>query len=346
MTRSPLRPVLFASILVTLLGGCRGAAQRDADAGLRLQLAGKLREAIARYEKALHREPSLDRVGNNLGVALYLRGERDRALKRFLDAAKRSRSPWPPFNAGVVMLRAHKWQQALRYLAQARRLSPTTPSIRLWLWIAELRAGRGPSDPPTGCEKLPPPIWLELGRYWLSSGKRAAGRACIERSLRREPQNALPPLLLALDSIRHHELKAARRVLRHAVAKLRAAGKRVAELHAVLGAVELGLGELVLARRELELALALDAQLIDASYLLGLVALRQREWETALKAFRAEIARDKRHRDALYGAALATFRLKRYQRTLSWLERLARVGAPRRPALQLRLDAQRLAPRR
>lgn len=338
----PVPRILMLALLGALALSCRPSPQREADAALRLQLAGRQREAIARYESLLRRAPRLDGVRNNLGVARYLAAEYERALRLFLDEARDSRSGWPHFNAAIAMLRAKRWRSALAHLIEARRRQPKNATIALWLAIAQLRSGVALDPRLDSCEKLAPPIWLELGRDLLQRGARLAGRRCLQRALRRAPNDLLPHVLLALDAIAQREYREARRLLLAAVAALEKSGKREASLHALLGAVELSLSAFDAARRHCELALALDASNVDAAYWLGLTLLWKKEWSAAERAFRAALRHAPRRADALYGAALSAFRSRRYRQALDWLTRLAAIGPLPSDARSLRLDVERL----
>ena len=77
--------ILLAALAVLWTGmpqqACAGEAQNAFNEGVTYQRAGKLKEAIAAYDKAIKADPKAAEAYNNRGLAYYKLGRNEDAIK-------------------------------------------------------------------------------------------------------------------------------------------------------------------------------------------------------------------------------------------------------------------------
>jgi tetratricopeptide (TPR) repeat protein len=113
--------------------------------GVALHYAGRRREAMAAYRRALDLDPKDAEAQNNLGVALEEEGRTDEAADRYGRAAA-LRPEWASahLNLGNACLKLGRTDDALAAYGDAVRLADDWPDARLGLGQALQAAGRFP----------------------------------------------------------------------------------------------------------------------------------------------------------------------------------------------------------
>ncbi len=97
-------------------------------------------EAIERLHKALELDPDLVRAYDNLGLCYEGMSDNERAIENYeravtLNRSKTPRSPWPPLNYGMLLLKQGSPDQAEPLLREAVSLGPRLPQAHCQLGI-------------------------------------------------------------------------------------------------------------------------------------------------------------------------------------------------------------------
>jgi len=117
--------LLGLSVAFNLLASVEHYAVADNNLGVTLAKAGRVREAIAQYERALRLEPDYADAHNNLGTALREEGKIDDAIRHYEQALRvRPDLADAHNNLGVVLMQRGELEQAIEHYRQAVRLQP------------------------------------------------------------------------------------------------------------------------------------------------------------------------------------------------------------------------------
>jgi tetratricopeptide (TPR) repeat protein len=244
------------------------AAERDVR-------AGRLKDAIALYERVLAREPGHALALNNLGVALRRAGEGERAVQCFAAAVRGNpRNADAHYNLGNALRDAKRYDDAVECYRRALKLNPRYAAAYANLALAH-KAAKRPADArrclAAGLRALPDAalLHLELGiLHWEQRRDEAAlVHYCKAHAL--EPANHKILHNIAAALLRTDRYDAAAEVARQAIG----AEPNHAETHAVLGQALCALGRLGEAEESLRRALALDAGNLSANLGLARVLL-------------------------------------------------------------------------
>jgi len=108
---------------------------------------GRHAEAAAHFLRALEREPGLVKAHDNLGLAYEALGRNDEARASFEEAVRLNRlsadrSPWPPLNLGLLLVRLDDVGPAEALFREAAEADPTFAPARYQLGLRLERAGR------------------------------------------------------------------------------------------------------------------------------------------------------------------------------------------------------------
>ena len=111
--------------------------------GLALTAAGRLEEAISRYEEALRLQPDFPEAHTNLGIALAQQGASREAKRHYVNALRLD----PTFvkahiNFGNLLIREGNTTEALAHYRMAVALDPRSAEGRNDLGVALLQAGQ------------------------------------------------------------------------------------------------------------------------------------------------------------------------------------------------------------
>jgi tetratricopeptide (TPR) repeat protein len=113
--------------------------------GVALGRAGRVPEAIERFEEALFLDPNFAEAHDNLGIALVRVGKVQEAIGHFEQAARlKPGSAEAHHNLGAAFERQGKVQEAIQQFEEALRLNPNYTEAQYSLGVALARAGRVP----------------------------------------------------------------------------------------------------------------------------------------------------------------------------------------------------------
>jgi tetratricopeptide (TPR) repeat protein len=237
--------------------------------------AGRLKDAIAAYERVLAREPGNSLALNNLGVALRRAGEAERAVRCFAAAVRHNpRNADAHYNLGNALRDAKRHDDAIECYRRALKLNPRYAAAYVNLALA-LKAAKRVADARrclvAGLRALPDAamLHLELGILLWEQRQDEAALAHYRKALALEPtshkiRHNIAAVLLRLDRYAP-ALEAGREAIR--------AEANHAESHAILGQALCALGRLDEAEASLRRAIALDADNLSANLGLARVLL-------------------------------------------------------------------------
>lgn len=125
--------------------------------GIKLARAGKYKEAISMFQKAIQRYSHDYSYYENLGGALHNNGNLERAASSTEMAAQLAPRRWGPwYNLGIILTKEHEYVRALKALKRAKALhapASKTAGIEKLIVALEKKIGRSiPAPVETGDE--------------------------------------------------------------------------------------------------------------------------------------------------------------------------------------------------
>jgi tetratricopeptide (TPR) repeat protein len=96
--------------------------------------------AVANARKAISVDPHFYKAYDNLGLSYEALGKYDDALQAYRDAMRLngespSASPWPHLNAGAMLVKLGRWEEAEGYLRESLRYDPKLPQAHYHLGL-------------------------------------------------------------------------------------------------------------------------------------------------------------------------------------------------------------------
>ncbi len=173
-----------------------GAARGPFEEGLRLAASGRLRQALASFERALQADPNHHRILHNLGVIWHRLGEEQRAM----DYYRRALSAQPDYEAaaaGIVRIHVRRGSvpEALAFLQPLAARHPANKALQALLaetyvlakrYDDAWRAARGALR----CDERYVPALTALVKASLAQGREEMARNILGQALKIDPDFA------------------------------------------------------------------------------------------------------------------------------------------------------------
>ncbi|MGJ3259735.1 MAG: tetratricopeptide repeat protein [Rhodospirillales bacterium] len=319
-----------------------GDIDRQIDAALEQQRAGRLSEAETAYRTILRQEPDHAEVRQLLGLLLHQRGDSGHAIGE-LEAAVLLAPAVAQFrfNLGLVQTAAGVFENAARTFETLIAQGEDSPAAANAYAVALKGAGR-PADAETVLERLTQshPSFADahfnLGNLRLADGRLSAAASCYETALDLAPKKTeiVRNLAAALQGLGN--LERAETLLQGILAPNpddAAALNNLANIRRQAGALDD-------AERLLRRALEADPGMADAAYSLGCIRITRNDVEGGRNALAAARRARAGFIKADWTATLALPQIyasadERTAARTAWragLERIAEAGVPSDPA--------------
>lgn len=163
----------------------------DISLGLAYQARGDLRDAEKHFRSAIRKKPDYAEAHNNLGIVLSRTGRGDEAISEFEAAVANVMYPTPEaayFNMGEEYRSRGDMKKAEEMYR--RSISMNNRYVVAYTRVALLLAGRGQTEESArtleACVAVVPlysPAWLDLGRVYMSLGRKQDARKAFEAAL-------------------------------------------------------------------------------------------------------------------------------------------------------------------
>jgi tetratricopeptide (TPR) repeat protein len=272
----------------TQVGGC------DFDAALRLHQAGDLAAAVAGYEACLVAEPGRVDARSNLGAVFVRMGRYQDAIGEYLEALKTAQQDVAPrlrFNLALAYYKSFQIPAAADELETLHSAQPADLNLALLLADCRLRMGEfrkavDTAAPLEAAHADDLALNYVLGMALIRLGRVADGQIRVDRILRRG------------DS---------------------------AEGHFLLGSALFGAGNYPAAVKELNQAAALNPEVPSLQSYLGQALLFTGDADSAVAAFRKELAANPNDYDANFQLASILARRGQVEESRRLLARAAQV---------------------
>ncbi len=196
--------------LGVVLTGCTPSGPRALLEGERYLQAGKLPEAIRRFETATRLLPSNAQAWNHLGLAYHQAGQSDDALKAYEQARRLDMNLTPVrYNLGCLLMEQNDPQAAVAELTSYTLLERESADGWLKLGTAQLRCRQWDSAEISFQKVLnlrpnSPEAWNGLGVLQVQRKRPKEALNCFNLALQRQPEYA--PALLNLAVLQQHHL--------------------------------------------------------------------------------------------------------------------------------------------
>jgi tetratricopeptide (TPR) repeat protein len=266
---------------------------------------GLHREAAVFLERAIALKPDFAEAHYNLGRAYTALNDPAKAREQLTIAAKLQ----PGFYEAETLLGA--------LLAASGENEQAIPHLRAAVQIR--------SDSPR--------ILMMLGLEYLQQRYFSDAIDVLKKSLQLDPTNPEPRFLLIQAHYRNLEYESALNLARETLKLF--PDNPLSHYH--LGAQLNNFGRLEESRKELEIALAGNSKLVEASIMLGDVLFKMGEPAASIAQFRQALTEDSTQAEAHAGLGKALIQLKRYPETVAAMEEAIRIDG-KLPALHLYLS--------
>jgi tetratricopeptide (TPR) repeat protein len=319
--------LLGFSVMFGVFASVQQCAESDNCAGMQLQGAGQVREAIGQYERALYLYPDYADAHANLGDAMLQSGRIQEAVAQYEQAERLNPDlAEAHYSLGLTLVEQGKLQEAIGRYEQTLRVKPDVAEAHYNLGMVLEQAGRTPEAIEHYEQALrirPDFVQAECnwGRALLRTGKVQEAIGHYERALRINPEDAEAHNSLALALVQQGGLQEA---INHWEQALRIKPD-YAMAHYNLGLALAQSGRIQEAIGQYEQALRIRPAYFEAHNNLGLALVQVGRVDEAIGHWERALRIKPDYAEAHYALGLALTRRGRMQEAIGHYEQALRI---------------------